>query len=293
MQQAPASTVQRMHREACERLTKQAWHEATDCSNLVLGIDDFAIKKGLTYNTGIHNLRGETMLDLWAGRKLEDLREYAQVNPRFLALKPKAVVMDLAKAYHTWIAECFPQTIRIADRFHVHGYVIDSVQEIRKSIQHRLSSRAKAILKSHHRLLNPPMDQLSEQSKIQLESLLTFSPLLRSVWEWKESFSQWYDCSTNVNAARLGFNRWLEQGENIDHPAVQSTLKTMRNWQEEIVNYHHCRFTDATVEGRYNRIKAYQRRHYFTRNRTCYRAGILVECNRRYFNELKNSTTSF
>ncbi|MCP1187260.1 hypothetical protein [Paenibacillus sp. 1781tsa1] len=51
--------------------------------------------------------------------------------------------------------------------------------------------------------------------------------MLRSVWEWKESFSQWYDCSTNVNAARLGFNRWLEQGENIDHPAVQSTLKTI------------------------------------------------------------------
>lgn len=93
----------------------------------MLGIDDFAIKKGHTYNTGIHNLRGETMLDLWAGRKLEDLREYAQANPHFLALKPKTVVMDLAKAYHTWIAECFPQAIRIADRFHVHGYVIQSV----------------------------------------------------------------------------------------------------------------------------------------------------------------------
>ena len=117
-------------------MTKQAWNEAVDSSNLVLGIDDFAIKKGHTYITGIHNLRGETMLDLWAGRRLRDLREYAQTNPHFLALKPKAVVMDLAKAYHTWIAECFPQAIRIADRFHVHGYVIESVQEIRKSIQH-------------------------------------------------------------------------------------------------------------------------------------------------------------
>ncbi|MEK3749205.1 transposase [Paenibacillus sp. FSL E2-8871] len=62
--------------------------------------------------------------------------------------------------------------------------------------------------------------------------------------------------------------------------AVRSTLKTMRNWQDEIVNYHHCRWTSATVEGRHNRIKAYQRRHYFTRNRGCYMAGILIECNR-------------
>lgn len=136
--------------------------------------------------------------------------------PTFLALKPMAVVRDLAKAYHTWIAECFPKTIRIADQFLVHGYVIDSVQEVRKSIQHTLSPRAKAVLKSHHRLLSPPMDQLSEQSKAQIESLLTLSPLLRSVWEWKESFSQCYDCSPNINVARLGFKRWLQQGENID-----------------------------------------------------------------------------
>nr|WP_245996225.1 hypothetical protein [Paenibacillus taihuensis] len=31
---------------------------------LALDVDDFAIKKGHTYNTGIHNHRGETMLDL-------------------------------------------------------------------------------------------------------------------------------------------------------------------------------------------------------------------------------------
>ncbi|MNV70292.1 hypothetical protein D3C71_1632490 [compost metagenome] len=56
--------------------------------------------------------------------------------------------------------------------------------------------------------------------------------------------------------------------------AVRSTLKTMRNWQDEIVNYHHCRWTSATVEGRHNRIKAYQRRHYFTRNRGCYMGRV-------------------
>ncbi len=82
--------------------------EAGDTSGLVLGIDDFAIKKGHTYNTGIHNLRSETMLDLLAGRKLEDLRAYARQHPDFLKLNPKAVVMDLAQAYHTWISECFP-----------------------------------------------------------------------------------------------------------------------------------------------------------------------------------------
>jgi len=284
MQQAPASTVQRMHNEAIplesERLSEQAWKQAKESSGLILGVDDFAIKKGHTYNTGIHDLKGETMLDLLPGRKLEDLRAYAQQHPDFLQLAPKAVVMDLAQAYHTWISECFPKAIRIADRFHVHGYVIEALQEVRKAVQNTLSPRAKALLKAHHRLLNPPVESLSAESKKKLDELLGYSPLLRSSWEWKETFTAWYDYSPNVEVAIHGFNRWCEQGEQIDHGAVKSALKTMRNWQEEIVNYHRCRWTNATVEGRHNRIKAFQRRHYFTRNRDRYKAGILVECNR-------------
>lgn len=62
--------------------------------------------------------------------------------------------------------------------------------------------------------------------------------------------------------------------EGFQYEAVQNALKTMRNWEEEIVNYHHCLWTNATVERRHNRIKTYQRRHYFTRNRRCYKAGI-------------------
>jgi len=284
MQQAPASTIQRIHYEAVpaegERIYKQVWEEAKATPDLVLGVDDFASKKGHSYNTGIHNLKGETMLDLLPGRKLEELRAYAQAHPDFLLLSPKAVVMDLAQAYHTWISECFPNAIRIADRFHVHGYVIECVQAVRKTVQNTLSPRAKAHLKASHRLLNPPAESLSEESRKRLETLLNYSSLLRSVWEWKEAFTTWYDCSPSFAVAKRGFERWCEQGDQINHAAVRSTLKTMRNWQAEIVNYHQCRWTNAVVEGRHNRIKAFQRRHYFTRNRSHYKAGILIECNR-------------
>lgn len=276
MQQAPASTVQHMHNEAvpalCNALYEQVWEEATETTELVLGVDDFAIKKGHTYNTGIHNLKGETMLDLLLGRKLEALRAYVQAHPKFLLLDPKAVVMDLAQTYHTWISECFPKTIRIADRFHVHGYVIESVQEVRKTVQPALSPRAKAYLQANHRLLNPPSESLSEESRKKLDAILNYSLLLRKVWEWKEAFTTWYDCSPSYTVARLGFERWCRQGNQIEHAAVQSVLKTIRNWQEEIMNYHQCRWTNATVEGRHNRIKAFQRRHYFTRNSSRYKA---------------------
>lgn len=124
-----------MHQEALpaesERLAEQAWREAKDTTDLVLGIDDFAVKKALTFNTGIHNLRGVTMQDLLAGHKLEDLRAYARQYPDFLALNPKAVVMGLGSGVSLMDQRVLSESIRFANRFHVHGYVIESVQVVR------------------------------------------------------------------------------------------------------------------------------------------------------------------
>ncbi|UOF92887.1 transposase [Fodinisporobacter ferrooxydans] len=67
----------------------------------------------------------------------------------------------------------------------------------------------------------------------------------------------------------------------------------MENWKEEIVSYHLLRFTNAAVEGRNNKIKALQRRHYFTRNTVCYKQRILLECNKERVFACMLSTTYF
>ena len=149
--------------------------------------------------------------------------------------------MDLARAYHTWMSECFPKAIRIADRFHVHGYVIEALQDVRKSVQQKLIPRMKALLKANHRLLNPQEESLSNEHRRKLQELLSYSSLLQSVWAW-------YDYSPSVEVATIGFVRWCKQGDQLDHMAIKSALKTMRNWQTEIINYHRCRWTNATVE---------------------------------------------
>lgn len=123
------------------------------------------------------------------------------------------------------ICKCFPNAIRIANHFHVHGYVIEAVQEVRKAAQSTLAPRAKVLLKAYHQLLNPKAKSLPAESKKRLDELLSYSPLLRSVWEWKEVFTTWYDYSSSVEVAKLGFERWCKQGEQIDHEAVRSTIK--------------------------------------------------------------------
>ncbi|WP_244316358.1 transposase [Paenibacillus brasilensis] len=189
------------------------------------------------------------------------------------------VVMDLAPYYYTWIAECFLTALRNADRFHVHRYVVEAVQAVRKTVSQTLSSRAKANLKARHRLFNTQQASLPAEQQHELREILKISPLLQQAYEWKEAFGEWYDRSPDVKTAQIRLEHWLEQGERFQHPAISECLKTIRNWREEIINYHLCRWTNAVVEGRNNRMKAFQRRHYFTRNREHYVYGLLVECN--------------
>lgn len=74
---------------------------------------------------------------------------------------------------------------------------------------------------------------LNEQRLKTLNTLLTYSPLFRSVWEWKEAFTTWYECSPSYSIAKSGFKRWCEQGDRIDHPAVQSTLKPCKTGKKK------------------------------------------------------------
>lgn len=281
--ETPATTVHRIVGkwmvDESKQVQKRCEQQAKASEGLVLGIDDFAIRKGHRYNTGLHDLRGGTFLDVIPGRTVAELQAYYQQQPIWCTLNPIAVVMDLAPGYHTFVKEMYPNAIRIANRFHVNRLVIDVLQHVRKLIQKDLAASEKKDLKQHSRLLSKRHDQLSEDEKATLNRLLGYAKLLPQVYEWKEAFITWYDCSSSYANAKKGYERWLAQGEAIEHPIVDTCLKTMRNWQEEICNYHQLRFTNAAVEGKNNKIKALQRRHYFTRNMERYKQHILLECN--------------
>ncbi|GIO19562.1 hypothetical protein J18TS1_26620 [Oceanobacillus oncorhynchi subsp. incaldanensis] len=119
-----------------------------------------------------------------------------------------------------------------------------------------------------------------------IQTLLNYDSQLKAVYEWKEAFIDWYDLSIDAEQAKQTLEQWYRQGDNIQHKTVKSCLRTIKNWETEVINYHRMRFTNAVVEGRHNKIKAIQRRHFFTRNRDVYEKRILVECNWAYMQDV-------
>ena len=255
---------------------------AQGSTRLILGIDDFAIQKGHTYNTGFHDLRNGNLLTLVMGRTYQTLIQNQGLMKQLKELKPYAVVMDLARSYHKFVAEVFPDAIRIADQFHVNRYLTNALQAVRRRISLSLTPESRKYLKRNKNLIGKRYDSLSEKEERKLGKLLSYSKELTEVYAIKESLINWYELSDETNSYRR-LIQWIARAKALNIPELTEALKPFENWTEEISNYHKCRYTNGSVEGRNNKIKTLIRRSYFLPNRTIYENRILLECNERFF----------
>ena len=92
-----------------------------------IGLDDVSIRKGMKYATVIYDMKDHHMLALLDGRDGNTLKEWLQNHKKI-----KKIARDRATAYANAINEVLPETIQIADRFHLFQNLVDRFKEIFK-----------------------------------------------------------------------------------------------------------------------------------------------------------------
>jgi len=91
----------------------------------MIGVDDWAYKKGSKYGTIIVDGRTHKPLDLLDGRDGEALKEWLKNNKQV-----KIVTRDRASAYASAISEVLPEAMQIADRFHLHQNLLVAIKNV-------------------------------------------------------------------------------------------------------------------------------------------------------------------
>ena len=86
----------------------------TQTSPTVIGVDDWAFKKGRSYGTIIVDLETRRVLDLLPDRTAETLAQWLQTHP-FI----KVVARDRSTEYASGIRQGAPQAMQVADRWHL------------------------------------------------------------------------------------------------------------------------------------------------------------------------------
>jgi len=90
----------------------------------VLGVDDFALRKGHVYGTILVDLEMHQPIALLADRKAETLVEWLEAHPGVEVLS-----RDRSKTYKGAMTEGAPEAIQVADRFHLVKNLSETLEQ--------------------------------------------------------------------------------------------------------------------------------------------------------------------
>ncbi len=119
----------------------------------VLGVDDWARRKGRTYGTILVNLETHEVLDLLPDRTAETLAVWLRGHPEI-----EIVSRDRGGAYADGARQGAPQALQIADRFHLLKNVTDSLE--------RFLARNHARLRQAVQASDPPVATCAEATEV-------------------------------------------------------------------------------------------------------------------------------
>ena len=105
----------------------------------LLGVDDFAFRKGHNYGTILVDLETHQPIALLADRKAETLIEWLQAHPGIEVLS-----RDRSKTYKNAMDAAAPDAIQVADRFHLVKNLSDYLEQSLRSYRAELKSAEKA-----------------------------------------------------------------------------------------------------------------------------------------------------
>ena len=90
-----------------------------------IGIDDVAVRKGMKYATAIYDLDTHHLIALIEGREKDDIVPWLKEHKNI-----KFVARDRASSYADAINEVLPNTVQVADRFHLFENIIKHLKEM-------------------------------------------------------------------------------------------------------------------------------------------------------------------
>jgi transposase len=139
----------------------------------VLGIDDWAYRKGVSYGTILIDMETSTPIDLLDSREGSELKTWLSKYPDV-----KIVTRDRASAYSSAVNQACPDAVQVADRFHLYMNLSDALDKYFKSIGSKIRDVVRGEIGESstcgvkHEQANKPGQQVSNASTAYNDSRL-------------------------------------------------------------------------------------------------------------------------
>jgi transposase len=219
------------------------------------------------------------VLDVLKDRKKASLEAWFQARGVEWCAQVETCCADMWDAYHEAAREYLPHAQSVVDRFHVMKNLNEALTAARRSIQKHADAPTQEVLKGSRWLLVKNREDLSDEEQAKLHTVLQASPILKTCYELKEAFREWFNQPLSREQADQNLNDWLRQVEATGLQALKSFVKTVLNWRDRILNYFHGRHSNGFAEGVNLKIKLINRRAFGYTNFANFRLHVLVAFN--------------
>jgi len=251
-----------------------------------LSIDETSLSQGELYtlvtNKSAKGGKG-TIVAIVSGTESEKIIEALERIPAALRGKVKEITLDMADSMRKIVKRCFPNAVRVIDRFHVQKLAYDALQEMR--IAHRwdaineetdaieeakLSGRKyipqilqngdskKQLLARSRYLLFKSAEKWTEKQKQRAKLLFELYPDIKKAYSLTHSLRMIFSKNSVKDAARLSLARWYNQVAESEFKSFNTISATVYEHYEDILNFFINRSTNASAESFNAKIKAFR-----------------------------------
>ena len=223
----------------------------------LIGIDEFALRKGHRYATVIANQAKPEICGIGENRTANTVKDLLGDDRQRLK-RVNQITLDMWQPFHQAVKELLPKAKRVIDRFHVERYFIKAVDKVRKRLAREHKELAK-ILKQHRHLLVKKTADLTDQQAESLTNLLAQLPQLKRVAAIFQGLRRWYQTKKSQSSALQKLEILLRILQMSKIEELLELAKTLEKWKVEIANYFLVYATNGRSEGINTKIKLIKR----------------------------------
>lgn len=256
-----------------------------NCSEY-LSLDEVALSEGELYTVlTSKTARGRkgSLIAIVKGTKSEEVIDKITKISRNARLKVKEITLDMAGSMKLIAKRCFPNAIKVIDRFHVQKLAIEAVQELR--IKHRWEAidseneilkqakdkktkpkikvfengdTRKQLLARSRYLLYKTRDKWTENQSARAGILFNEYPDLEKAYNLSDQLRKIYNQNIPKSVAMLKLAHWFNDVEESGFKSFSILKNTITHHYNDILNYFKNRSTNAAAESFNAKIKNFR-----------------------------------
>ena len=242
---SPGQIHDLMHRAVTRGLKRR------DTTELIpdLSVDEKSFQAGHKYVSILSDPCQKRVLDLVEGRSQEAVEELFTSSLTYQQReKVCSVSMDMWLPFMNAREKLIPNADTVHDRYHVSAYLNDAVDKTRRAENRELTRHDDTLLHKTKYLWLRSDANMTDKQRTALEALTCLELETAKVWAFKESFRQFFACTTEYGARSL-FMAWHEAALAFGNVHLTKVAQMLYRHLEGLVAYIRHHVTNATAEG--------------------------------------------